>query len=394
MADDPLQHEWLTHLEPNRYPELIKLSDQIAAKNSAAGGDRRTLIAAIENHFLNPRNFRYSLDYTDIQRDPTIDPIEDFVANFRTGHCEMFASAATLMLRRQGIPARLVVGYHAGEYNQLLKSFVVRGQHAHAWVEAYLPPEECTSEMLASGQSGPGGAWTIVEATPSIPNSTLQDGQNEAIVLARNVWDDYVLGNENTIDTSETKSPVYAWARRINLDIDAWEERANSAVAISRSPAFKYGIAALLALVILTMLANALRPTKNGASPDQQVGFFKRMAARAAALISPQLADWVLGKSNSQQTKFYDRMARILADQNLYRRHDQTHREFAATVATEVSAHPNAQLIEITVAEITAAYNSIRFGHQRINQTQRDRFKQQIDELKLAFEEPAIQKET
>ncbi len=41
----------------------------------------------------------------DARIEPAIDPIEDFVANKRAGNCEYFASAMTMMLRSQGIPA-------------------------------------------------------------------------------------------------------------------------------------------------------------------------------------------------------------------------------------------------------------------------------------------------
>ena len=71
-----------------------------------------------------------------------LDPIEDFVANHRTGHCEYFASALVLMLRSQGIPARMIIGYKGGEFNSLGHYYVVQQRHAHAWVEAWMPPGE------------------------------------------------------------------------------------------------------------------------------------------------------------------------------------------------------------------------------------------------------------
>ena len=49
------------------------------------------------------------------ERDPTIDPIEDFVTKHPQGHCEYFATALTLMLRSLGIPARVVSGFKCDE---------------------------------------------------------------------------------------------------------------------------------------------------------------------------------------------------------------------------------------------------------------------------------------
>lgn len=82
---------------------------------------------------------------------------EDFVSYFLTeshrGYCMHFASAATLMLRAMGIPARYVTGYVAdvptsGHVN-------VPDSAAHAWVEIYLE----------------GYGWEPVEVTPAYAGS-------------------------------------------------------------------------------------------------------------------------------------------------------------------------------------------------------------------------------
>jgi hypothetical protein len=43
------------------------------------------------------------------------------------------------MLRLADIPARVIVGYQGGEYNELSNYFIVHQYDAHAWVEAKLP---------------------------------------------------------------------------------------------------------------------------------------------------------------------------------------------------------------------------------------------------------------
>jgi protein-glutamine gamma-glutamyltransferase len=59
---------------------------------------------------------------------------ETVVARFfkeRTGHCEYFATATALLLRKAGLPTRYAVGYSVQEGSG--KKFVVRQRHAHAW---------------------------------------------------------------------------------------------------------------------------------------------------------------------------------------------------------------------------------------------------------------------
>jgi hypothetical protein len=80
------------------------------------------------------------------------DPVDWFLFDAKTGYCEQFATAATLMLRSLGIPARLATGYATGDYDPLLNQAVVRERDAHAWVEVWF------------GQYG----WVPVDPTPGV----------------------------------------------------------------------------------------------------------------------------------------------------------------------------------------------------------------------------------
>jgi len=65
-------------------------------------------------------------------------PVEHFLLQSRSGHCEMFATSMALAARSLGIPARVVNGYYGGEWNAAGGFLMLRQQHAHAWVEAWL----------------------------------------------------------------------------------------------------------------------------------------------------------------------------------------------------------------------------------------------------------------
>ena len=116
---------------------------------------------ALESHLRESGQFQYSLQK--VQRQPGVDPIEDFVTQNRSGHCEYYASALCLMLRSLDIPARLVVGFKGGELNSLGGFYQVRQRNAHAWVEAYLPPDEVPDDESISQlarKHGAGCGWT------------------------------------------------------------------------------------------------------------------------------------------------------------------------------------------------------------------------------------------
>jgi len=91
---------------------------------------------ALERHLRE--SYRYSLELVGKPGNP--DPLAAFLFESRAGHCEYFATAMAVMLRQTGIPARLVNGFRAGEYNALGDAWVVRQYDAHSWVEAYFNP--------------------------------------------------------------------------------------------------------------------------------------------------------------------------------------------------------------------------------------------------------------
>jgi len=73
-----------------------------------------------------------------------------FLIDNKSGHCEYFATATTLILRELGIPARYTVGYSVQEYNEFENNFIIRQRHAHAWVRVFI-----------------GNRWYNFDTTPS-----------------------------------------------------------------------------------------------------------------------------------------------------------------------------------------------------------------------------------
>ena len=155
------------------------------------------LIARDLENFLTSQNlFTYSLSQFGVDRDLTIDPVLDFVMNHRTGHCEHFASALALMLRSQGIPARIVVGYHGGEYNKIGEHYKFRNSDAHAWVEMFIPLETVPDLDVTLESTGLAGAWVLLDPTPSRDDQlerTLYDEVVDSFEYAQLLWDNYVL---------------------------------------------------------------------------------------------------------------------------------------------------------------------------------------------------------
>lgn len=65
------------------------------------------------------------------------DALAHFLFDRREGHCEHFASALVILLRTQGIHARLATGFYGGE--RLGDGYVLRAGDAHAWTQVFVP---------------------------------------------------------------------------------------------------------------------------------------------------------------------------------------------------------------------------------------------------------------
>jgi len=111
-------------------PEQPALDEIIAQLNLPEEPKATAALAALNKFFVG--KFSYS-SYQ--QRLPRLSenetPLSRFLLRTRSGHCEYFATAGVLLLRRLGIPARYAVGYavHEGSAGK----FVVRQRDAHAW---------------------------------------------------------------------------------------------------------------------------------------------------------------------------------------------------------------------------------------------------------------------
>jgi transglutaminase-like putative cysteine protease len=64
-------------------------------------------------------------------------PLADFLLRDRSGYCQQFSGAMALLLRMDGVPARVAEGFKAGSRERAGGRFLVTARDAHAWVEVY-----------------------------------------------------------------------------------------------------------------------------------------------------------------------------------------------------------------------------------------------------------------
>jgi transglutaminase-like putative cysteine protease len=368
LAGNLNEKNWLLQLDRKRYPRIVEIATEIADR--VGRENPLELAKALEEHFVQSNEYLYTMDFTRVPREPNVDPIEDFVANHKMGHCEMYASALTLMLRSQGIPARVVVGYCGGNYNNWTYCYTFSNEHAHAWVEAYLPPEKCTPEMFADEAAGPGGAWLSLDPTP--PTSLRRSGNSngsQALDIARTMWQDYVLGMDaETQDTFKSSAGVLSLLR-----LDALSNSLQQGFAeVQQTPALRLLVSGIiLALILGFSLIPLLRKKQGKKKAGKSVGLFRRLVGRAIGFISPRFGQWLItGENSGPVVPFYQRVTDALSGRGLKREAGETHHEFLSRAIAscneslngQAGKSPETSTPEQLLAPIDSAFHAVRYG--------------------------------
>ena len=194
------QHDYFSYVP--LYPKPVEISsDQVEVltsipmvirrkikKLALQVGGRGTSDAAkmkeIEKFFRS--NYKYSLESEPVN---AMDRISYFILNRPPAHCEYFATAATMFLRINGIPARYVVGFGVHEPSKSDDSsgdiWIGKNRDAHAWVEAYDRQKK---------------RWAIVEATPgmNLPKSVWNSETSYSLTGSANGLGEDQITNEGS----------------------------------------------------------------------------------------------------------------------------------------------------------------------------------------------------
>lgn len=108
----------------------------LAKQWTAGAKDTYTALNMLEAHLGDQQTFTYSVDNAPI---PANVDVVDWLLQTRKGYCTYYASAMAVMGRILGIPTRIVNGFSHGHLDKNINAWVVNGDDAHTWVQAYLP---------------------------------------------------------------------------------------------------------------------------------------------------------------------------------------------------------------------------------------------------------------
>ena len=263
--------------------------------------------------------YRYSL-----VQSSTGNYIEDFLFRTREGHCEYFATAMAMLLRSVDIPARVVNGYHASEWNDIGSAFTVRQRDAHSWVEVYF---------------GENYGWMTFDPTP--PAGVGRPSQRSAAVqwLASVADALKVRWYRYIIDFGDSdRGGVWSWTAGARDSVALWLDRLSAAmsgggVSLPDAPGVPDAATALLPPAAAAALAYAA----------WWAIARRRRRARAAA---------------RSTVPYYGEILDVLESHGHTREPGQTPREFAEAVAVAEPRWSDFQTV-------TDRYYSHKYGREK-----------------------------
>lgn len=307
----------LSPMERARYLDLPPVNVRIYSLARKWSGDGPPVDRALRIQSHLQKDFKYTLDEPE---KPSRDPLSDFLFVRKGGYCEYFASAMAVMLRSQGIPARIATGFQTGYFNDVSGLYVVRASDAHAWVEAWFED----SGWATFDPTPPGGATSRA--------SELLSRLNMYLDAADHAWHEWVvsydLGHQVAI-AAKFDAALRGWNRTEANSGRSWTART---IAAARA----WGLWVLAGLV-LALCAFFFGPPLLAAW---------RRRTRLRRIVRS-------GGSPADASILYERMLDILERRGFEKPGWFTPAEFARHLPAEENRR---------VTEFTEVYNSIRFG--------------------------------
>ncbi len=309
-------------------------------------------------------DFRYSLRGR--ARDPDMDPCEDFIRNNRVGHCEYFSTALALMLRAEGIPARVVVGFCTTEFISQGNFYVVRNSDAHAWVEAWIPRKDIPDYILKDSPweeaYWKNGGWLRLEPTPDTEEEV---GAVTKVLDSAGGWLDWyeVLWNTYVIkmNASRQMEAVYDPIKKIGQEM--WDSLANTAAAAKTRRSFIAWVSSTRGQVTLLAAGVFLAVSIIFWKRWWRLRQLRRLKAGKLRKIPGGMKkkSWFGWTREESPVDFYLHFEMLLKKKGVSRGNSQTSRELAKMAEEKM---PPEVLPPEIVAKIVETYYRIRFGHQ------------------------------
>ena len=308
-------------------------------KRTAANAEKIDMELASKFCNYLRQNYPYSFDMTPVNAN--IDPTEDFLFNKKkTGaYCEYFASAMVMFCRSVQIPARMVSGFHGGDYNPVGGYYVIREKFAHAWAQVWIPKR----------------GWVMFDPSPPSSLTEVQGKMTWVTEVAdffqwlRLKW----LHNIITFNQAMRKAiiaKILTFAKAVMQTIKHYA----SAIG-NRVQQFFKGVAMDIWMKILMGIAAA------GFIPLGVLIYSRWKRRGSVATKAVHMMDRKVQRRMLRELIFIDRLMKLLGRTGVVREADQTPREYVQTVGQKTG-------LDLAEAlRVVSAFYDIRFGSNHMS---------------------------
>jgi protein-glutamine gamma-glutamyltransferase len=376
---DPYDNPFIALQLPPRktIPKLIELAETWIRESGIPADDPYGRAKYLEHQLALSGLFRYSMEMKDL--DPDLDPTEDFVSRGRTGHCEYFASALTLMLRSLKIPARRVTGFKCDEWNQFGQCYEVRNLHAHAWVEAYLREKRIPPDLLHGKDAWEwkNGGWLQLDPTPMHQDESRTGFLTPvrwAYQWLDHAWSFYVVELTYERQHDSIYQPLATGAKKVYavvIDRGTWRSIFASLLDIFHLGALPDWIKITL-LVLIGLLWLGL---VGGLGWLGYRTILRRRRRRCGGAVAPSRRVQV-------EIEFYHRLEQLLSKIGLTRSVGQTPREFALSAGQHLMATTGQLQLAPLPVQVVEAFYRVRFGRLPLDKSQAETVEQVLAQIK------------
>lgn len=303
-------------LAPKISPRLNEWLKELIGKEK----DPEKQVRIIEKYLKE--NLTYELGTPDLDR---FAPIDDFIFNQKTGHCERFASALALFCRMRKIPSRVVIGYYVPDKNKFADYYNVQVNHGHAWVEAFIP----------------GKGWQTFDATPY--SEQVQASNTPGFMMTIKDWMDYLWYSKIVEFSSNDQNQILTY-------IVAFIKRGIS-----------FSMRNMTFIILISVVAMAFYILGKFRFRLKQKSVFQQ----EKQAIQLEAAE-----------KFYADMLEYLAKVKLYRRINQTPYEFASLTGKRP------QNLQDNINLITDSFCLVKYGELPLSANQLQETTEAVEKIK------------
>lgn len=362
---------------------LREAASRVLQGSGIEASDRVAAAHAMSQFLSSSGKYSYSLDPQ--ARNEKLDPLEDFVTEHPRGHCEYFAGALVMMLRSQGIPARMAIGFKGGEWNAPGMYYQVQQLHAHAWVEVLLEASHIPEGEFEDDDMPP-SAWLVLDPTNGVQESNADSGGpsmfagvHQYIDYAQVLWTNYVVALNSKRQRQGIYEPLadgVVAAFDTLFSREAWQERMRALSASHLGTFWDWyrrhwfswrggSVAAGFSLFVIAIYLFA----------RWLIGAMRRLGLVGAGR----------HRNEPPVLEIYRRLEATLARRGLVRRPAQTAHEFAIAAGGDLAEHMEHRRVAHLPRRIVDVFHRVRFGGRTLDNLEAEAVEHALAELERAL---------